>query len=296
MKNTIYKIAYSPAVNCLLRNTLKPISKVLNKRLISVSGQICLKVKNAHFKLKTNQTCSATQELFYNGAENYEFTKLFIPLIQKVDNFLDIGANIGYFSVLGAKLNKDLKVYAFEPSIGPLYYLKQNIELNHLQKQVNVIGKAVSDIDGILTFHSVVSKKYPWVVHNLNGSHSLQNNFGKQKEQAYPVEVISLSKFKEEYQLNKIDFIKLDTECTEHLIFKSSLDIINADRPIIVSEIYDEIKHEIEPIFKQMNNYCLFQINQNQLFPMDSILDQVKFKGEANFLFCPEEKLGLFDL
>src|SRR5690606_15298527 len=296
MKNTIYKIAYSPAVNCLLRNTLKPISKVLNKRLISVSGQICLKVKNAHFKLKTNQTCSATQELFYNGAENYEFTKLFIPLIQKVDNFLDIGANIGYFSVLGAKLNKDLKVYAFEPSIGPLYYLKQNIELNHLQKQVNVIGKAVSDIDGILTFHSVVSKKYPWVVHNLNGSHSLQNYFGKQKEQAYPVEVISLSKFKEEHQLNKIDFIKLDTECTEHLIFKSSLDIINADRPIIVSEIYDEIKHEIEPIFKQMNNYCLFQINQNQLFPMDSILDQVKFKGEANFLFCPEEKLGLFDL
>lgn len=287
----IYQFAYNPKINYLLRNLFKVISKITNKRYISVSGVVKVVVENESFLLNTNQTSSVTQEIFYKGAEKYEFTKLFIPLIKKMDNFLDVGANIGYFSVLGAKINKELKVYAFEPSIGPLHYLEKNVELNQLQNQINVIGKAVSDIDGKLTFYSVVSKKFPWITHNLNGSHSLQNNIGRQKEQEYMVEVISLEEFKKAYGVQKIDCIKLDTECTEHLILKSSLNIINNDRPILICEIYDAIKTEIDAVYKEMVDYKLYQINQDKLFELKSILDEAKYKGEANFLFCPKEKV-----
>jgi FkbM family methyltransferase len=297
MKKRIYQIVYTGWVNRIVRTVLLPLTKLTGKRYISVSGRIDVKLKNnvAQFKMDTNQTCSATQELFYNGPENYEFTELFIPLIQKVDTFFDIGANVGYFSLLAAKLNPKVKIYAFEPSIGPLHYLKENIKLNRLDQNVTVVGKAVSDVDGTLTFHSVVSKKYPWINYNLNGSHSLQNSYGLEKQLAYPVEVISLQQFKKAQEIEKVDLIKLDTECTEHLIFESSLELINEDRPIIISELYDVIKPEMHSIILRMENYQLYQINRGQLVKMDSILDEPVFKGEANFLFCPEEKQGLIE-
>jgi len=48
-----------------------------------------------------------------------------------VKTFYDIGANIGYYSLLGATINEDLIVVGFEPATGPAYYFKENIKINH---------------------------------------------------------------------------------------------------------------------------------------------------------------------
>jgi FkbM family methyltransferase len=296
MKRTIYQLAYNGTVNSILRIILLPFSKLLNKRLISISGELRIKYGDQiSFNIKTNQTCSVTQDLFYEGVENYEFSELFIRIIPKCKVFLDIGANVGYFSLLGAKVNNDIKIYAFEPSTGPLHFLKQNVQFNKLNKRIEVIGKAVSDVVGILTFHSVVNKKYSWIEHNLNGSHSLQSQHGREKGLSYPVEVISLEQFKKDFNVAKIDLIKIDTECTEHLIFRSSMKLINQDRPLIFSEVYDVIKQEIHQEFVRMENYLLFQVSKGSIYPMESILDKAPIENEANYLFVPKEKVELIE-
>ncbi len=296
MKNIFYKIAYNGTVNKLLRNTLLPLGKKINKTLISVSGILDIKYNDdIQFKLKTNQTCSVTQHIFYKGAENYEFSKFFYRIIQKSDVLFDIGANIGFFSVLGPKINKNLKVYAFEPSIGPLHYLRENIRINNLQDQVIVTGKAVSNIDGTLEFHSVVNSKYPWLEHNLSGSHSLQNNFGVAKVHTYPVQVISLNHFVEEHQITKIDLIKLDTECTEHMIIDDSTDLINKFRPIIISEVYDYVKEDMNKALNKLKDYSVYLLVNNQLHSMDSILSAKHAEDEFDFVFCPNEKKAFIE-
>lgn len=292
LKNTIYKIAYHPSINVLLRGISKFIYKISGNKIINVAGTVDLKLrsKDIDFQLKTDQTCSAAQELYYNGPDNYEFTSLFTELLSNSNNFFDIGANIGYFSVIAGKIKPSLKIYAFEPSIGAAQYLRDNIALNKLTN-VRVIQKAVSNSDGQLTFHNVVSDKYPWIKYSLNGSHSLQNQFGRKKDQSYLVDVISLKKFKTEEGIDRIDLIKLDTECTEHIILGDIVEIVNFDRPLIFTEIYQEIYEDFEKIFNVFDSYLMFQVVGDEVISLQGLSDGKVDSKDSNFLLVPLEKL-----
>ncbi len=256
-----------------------------------VSGKIKVKYKKNTIFLHTNQTCFVSREIFFKGANNYEFTTLFEHLVKQSEVFFDIGANIGYFTILGETLNPSLKTFSFEPSVGPLYYLNKNIIQNNL-KNVVLINKAVSDIDGRLQFHDVVSKKYPWIEHNLNGSNSLQNIYGREKASSYEVDVITLASVMTKYGLDKIDFIKLDTECTEHLILKSSLDVINKYKPIIICEVYDVIENEVQECLDNMREYEIFQYieSSKKLKKINTFREVSPNSFDRNFVFCPHEK------
>ncbi len=288
MKTFVYKIIYHPRINIILRNILFPIGKLIGKPLISVSGKINLKVSNTKFQLLTNQTCSVTQDLFYNGAEKYEFTLLFQELIKNSKVFLDIGSNIGFFAILAGKLNSNTKVFAIEPGIGALHYLKMNVDLNNLKDQVHIIDKAISDSNETLEFYVVNNNKYPWLTHTLNGSNSLQNQYGLQKNESYPVEVITIKELMKIHNIKQIDLIKIDTECTEHLILMASLNEINTFRPIIISEVYEMIRDDFNYILDKLENYELYQISNNKLILLSSFSDSIE--NEYNYLFMPIEK------
>ena len=60
-------------------------------------------------------------------------------------NVINIGANIGYFTLLAAReVGPDGKVFAFEPFPQTVELLKKNIDSNGY-KNVQVISMAVSD-------------------------------------------------------------------------------------------------------------------------------------------------------
>ena len=99
---------------------------------IHPSGTIKFKLDalTQEIKFKTNQTNYLTKILFWERKRGFEYTSIFIELIKDLDVFIDVGANIGYYSILGAKMNPNLKVFSFEPSIGPMIYLSENIKIN----------------------------------------------------------------------------------------------------------------------------------------------------------------------
>jgi len=68
--------------------------------------------------------------MLVEGYEKNE-TKLFKKYIKENMGVIDIGANIGYYSLLAAKLvGKNGKVYAFEPETANYKMLLKNIEIN----------------------------------------------------------------------------------------------------------------------------------------------------------------------
>ena len=43
---------------------------------------------------------------------------------------MDVGSNIGYYTIIGGAINKNLKIIAFEPSDAAFKYVKKNIIIN----------------------------------------------------------------------------------------------------------------------------------------------------------------------
>lgn len=66
--------------------------------------------------------------------------------------FIDVGANIGLYSLFAASLHRRMKIYAVEPLEANYQSLKMNIHLNGFDL-VFPLQLAVSDIEGEVPFH-----------------------------------------------------------------------------------------------------------------------------------------------
>lgn len=66
----------------------------------------------------------------------------------KVNTFVDVGANIGIYSLYASSLNKEVKIFAIEPIQETYFELIKNIELNSVSRQIQPISAALSYMEG----------------------------------------------------------------------------------------------------------------------------------------------------
>lgn len=142
--------------------------------------------------------------------EEYE-TELFHEFVKPGMVVVDIGANIGYYTLIAARLaGKDGKVYAFEPEPGNYDLLVKNINVNGYNN-VKPVNKALSDKKGQLKLF--LDKT------NLGAHSFIDSDNPQRKAGAIDVETITLDEFIEnEIEGGRIDFIKLDAEGAEGLV------------------------------------------------------------------------------
>lgn len=248
MISLVYRIIYHPLLNKVLLSILFPLRFILPASLrLPPSGRIKIKINDSSLDIHTNQTSYLTQLVFWNGHENFEYTPIFIDLCHKVDGFWDIGANIGYYSLIAAKVNPNMKIVAFEPAPEPLHYLHMNVQSNSLSTIV-IASEALSDKDGPIDFYEIKNKKYSYLKYNLGGegnegSKTEGRNFSKTQ-----VLATTANKYYKLFE-GRVDLVKIDTEGTEHLILANADDIIKNDKPIIICEtLFDKIERELEEI------------------------------------------------
>lgn len=139
--------------------------------------------------------------------DRYELdtTRLFELLLKPGDVMLDIGAHVGYYTLLAAKLvGASGKVYAFEPEPENYATLLRNIELNKLDNVV-AVRKAISNRNTPCQF---------FLSQLDNGNHSLVH-LGLPEKGTISVETTTLDQFLEEVGWPRIDIIKMDIEGSE---------------------------------------------------------------------------------
>jgi FkbM family methyltransferase len=83
----------------------------------------------------------------------HEFTDMMLPLhfLREGDLFLDIGANVGSYTVLASGVCR-AKTWAFEPDPNTLQYLKRNVTVNNLSALVRVSECALGAYHGEVPF------------------------------------------------------------------------------------------------------------------------------------------------
>jgi len=126
--------------------------------------------------------------------------------VTKGSTVVDVGANIGVFSLYAARCGAK-KIYAFEPNIESYNVLLRNIKLNKLEDVITPFNLAVGPVDGAMV--SIPKNSSPY---NSTVSDKLEQFLCDE------VETISLPSFITQQKITKIDLLKMDCEGAEYQI------------------------------------------------------------------------------
>lgn len=296
MKSYLYRIIYYPLINKIIRGLIKTFSFVAPDFLkIPPTGRLTFKFKGGkEFILNTNQTSHLTNVIYWNGINSFEYTKLFNDLIKNCNVFFDIGANIGYYSIMAATSSTTVKVFSFEPAKGPQKYLKNNIIINSFQDRIKNNNLALSDKVGEIAFYEVNNEKYSYLKYNLSGVGNTEGVKHNRKMSKYKVASNRLDNYVHENNIHGINLIKIDTEGTEHFILEGARESIIKYKPIIICEtLFNKIENKLEELMNSFG-YKFFNYADNELHPVDTIIRK-EDDGIRDCFFVHPEKYHLIE-
>ena len=107
---------------------LVPIINALKPEFVIING----------LKLYIDKNDTVVSEsLIYNKTWSKHETKLVSKYLKKGDVFVDVGAHIGYFTLLASKIVGPVgRVYAFEPNTNNFKLLQKNVKRNKLNNVI----------------------------------------------------------------------------------------------------------------------------------------------------------------
>lgn len=130
--------------------------------------------------------------------------------IEPNDIVVDIGANIGVFSIYSA-LNGAKKIFSVEPLKENLEFITENFRINKLNSPV-LVNIAISDTNGLLKLYLPGYDSHGMLFNHINGQriNKYQNVYGTK-----------FTSFLKKYKISRIDFLKIDCEGGEGFIFSN---------------------------------------------------------------------------
>jgi len=202
----------------------------------------------------------------------------------------DIGANFGVMSLKFSQLATQGKIYSFEPTHYAIERLKRNLELNPaLAKNIKIVNSFVSENSSenpeIKAFSS-------WKVDGKSSGDEHPVHFGTSKS-ADGTPSISLNDFCEKNEINRLDFIKIDTDGHEFEVFKGAKEALKKLKPIIVFEIGQYVMAEknitfdfYHNYFKELN-YKLIDLMSGKEVTLNNFKSYIPEKGTTDLLAIP---------
>ena len=176
-------------------------------------------------------------------------TALISKFLGQVDMFVDIGANLGYYTCLA--LQNNIPVVAFEPQQQNLQCLLQNLIANNWDEKIEVYPVALSDKPGLLTLYGA-SGPSASLVKNWAG-------YSPRYRKVVPVTTLDAvlgTRFPDQQLL-----IKIDVEGAEYGVLEGAQQsIARSPRPIWLLEI---CLHEFHPHNANPNYLRTFQLFWN---------------------------------
>lgn len=202
-----------------------------------MQGESFIAVERDGFKyiLDTNPHDCISREIQWSGIWERTTTEFFKKNMKKGDVVIDIGANIGYFTMLCSRLvGESGKVIAFEPFPAFWCRLQVHIALNQL-KNVECIQAALFNRSGL----SEIRRGYPSAVLFQEQYHKKVSEADREKtpERYAVVTLMTLDSWFADNELKRIDYIKLDVDGPEGAVLEGAAEVIDQFSPVLVVEV-----------------------------------------------------------
>ncbi|MFZ2486812.1 MAG: FkbM family methyltransferase [Anaerolineae bacterium] len=195
---------------------------------------------------------------YWIGLTEPDLQATFKSLIKAGDTVYDVGAEIGYFTILSAILAQTGRVYAFEPNPSNLVILSQNVALNK-DLQITVIPKAVGDREQQVEFLTYAHRTDITNASLLGRLAQMEPNSARGRPVA--VNMIDLDTFSRSN--NSIpNVIKIDVEGAETLVLAGMKTLLLQFRPRLIIEVHNpEAEKGVQAHLKE-NNYTMQTIGR----------------------------------
>lgn len=211
-------------------------------------------------------------------ANEAEMVKKIIERLSENATVFDVGANIGWYSLLLKKCFPGLKVYSFEPAPKNFHRLQRNFQLNNLSEDY-LVNAGFYDSKGKMDF--CFNPK-------LAGASSFRNILGQDVENIQ-VDITTMDAWVKNNSITNIGFIKCDVEGAELFVYKGGMDSIRKYKPVIMSEMlrkwsakFNYHPNDIIRMFEEIGYEC-YVITENNRLKKFGYVDEETV--ETNYFF-----------
>lgn len=217
------------------------------------------------------------------SGENFLISNIlpkYIPTNKKALIF-DVGANIGTYSSNLASIFSNSTIYSFEPNINTFNLLRKNVEKLNNIISINI---GLSDV-------KIESEIYTYL-NDLNSEHAslykeVFSDLHKDKSiTSVKIELERLDEFCNNYNIDYIDFLKIDTEGNELDVLKGGIQMINEGRVKLIQFEFNEMniisRVFLKDFYEVLKDYKIYRLSEKQLIPLyqyNSINEIFKFQN-----------------
>ena len=219
-----------------------------SRKLLPSDTLVWVQIQNGHARGLWICVNPRTGQAVHHGEEEPEVQDALVEYLRPGMTFYDVGANIGFFSLLAARIVGPFgRVVSFEADPEIAVRLRENLARNGFE-QATVVQRAVWSEPTTVLFARVDSSVSPdrglgHVVVDRNSSNTIA------------VDAVALDGFLGSER--QPDFIKCDVEGAEAAVFAGAENVLREKRPILLVEMHSVEDHRLlSRKFSEFGYYC----------------------------------------
>ncbi|MGC9954208.1 MAG: FkbM family methyltransferase [Rhizomicrobium sp.] len=240
----------------------KYYNDILDRLAATAVEDVVLRIDEFRGEFQLPPRSHLLRRILRHGCYEPAISSLFYSHIDKDRDIIDVGANVGFFTVGGAKSLANGRVLAVEPVSAAFQRLQRNVERNQVSKRVlffngllsNEIGDcAINTVVGMEEYSSIGPLTHRWVA--------------GQESRSTIVKMSRLDDLVSDYGLNP-KLIKVDVEGAEQLVFSGAVETIKAYRPYVLSELSGPLAKQLGGSSMEVVNF-FERLNYRVVDPLD---------------------------
>ena len=175
------------------------------------------------------------RRLIVEGVYEPTLVHALVKYLDPCRDFIDVGANVGFYTVLLAQLLPKAKVLAVEPTNKAYERLVDNVRMNRVEGNVILFKGVVSDAVGAREIKVVPGREEYSSLGEMCHPKIAQAEFVVEQ-----VLSSTIDKLVDTYGLNP-GLLKVDVEGYEHYVFQGAKATLASKRPVVLSELSDPL-------------------------------------------------------
>ena len=215
-----------------MRWRMHPADMVIERVENIVKSNILFEAKEFNAIFSVNPRSHLLHRLLREGYYEPRISGLFFSFINPEGDILDVGSNIGFFAVGGAKKLTTGRLLAAEPTSEAFERLSENVRRNGVEDRVILFKGLIGPSKGQAKIHYMPGREEYSSMNKLE-------HFAT-KDQDIRTDVVPVERLDDLVRAHGLrpSLVKVDVEGAEYSVFEGASRVLSEFRPIVISELW----------------------------------------------------------